>query len=464
MRVQFYGAARRVTGSKHLLTSKSGTKILLDCGLFQGIGTNELNASFGFNPKEVDYVILSHAHIDHTGLLPKLIKEGFNGMVYCTPATKSLCGIMLMDSARIQESDVTRINKRRKKRGDELLEALYDEADAEKAIDLMVTKGYHTPFEIVPGVKFSFYETGHILGSAGVYIEFEEDGRNKSLFFTGDIGRPNDKILREPEAFPQSDYIISESTYGDKLHEAEEDMRAHLLQIVNKTCVVNKGRLIIPAFSVDRTQELIYALDVLENEGKLPRIPVYIDSPLSVKATLVMRQHEEEFNPEILSYIKRDGDAFGFDNLHYITKVEDSKAINTSKEPCIIISSSGMAEAGRIKHHIKNNCENPNNTILIVGYCSPSSLGYQIKVRADKIRIFGDEFQLNANVEVMDSFSAHADYKEMISYLSCQDTSKVKKIFLVHGEIDRQIAFKARLEKTGFRNIEIPQHKEGFEI
>jgi metallo-beta-lactamase family protein len=464
MKVQFYGAARRVTGSKHLLTSEKGTKILLDCGLSQGIGTTELNSSFGFNPQEVDFVILSHAHIDHTGLLPRLVKQGFNGTVYCTHATKSLCGIMLMDSARIQESDVRRINKRKKKKGQRLLEALYQEKDAQKAIDLMDTKGYHTKFEIEPGLTFSFYETGHILGSAGIHVEYAEKGRPKSLFFTGDIGRPNDKILREPEAFPQSDYIISESTYGDKLHEAEPDMRAHLLSVVNKTCVENKGRLIIPAFSVDRTQELIYALDVLENEGKLPRIPVYIDSPLSVKATLVMRKHEEEFNPAILEYIKRDGDAFGFDNLHYITKVEDSKAINSSKEPCIIISSSGMAEAGRIKHHIKNNCEDPNNTILIVGYCSPSSLGNKIKMKSPEIRIFGDTFKLNANVEVMDSFSAHADYKEMIGYLTCQDTSKVKKLFLVHGEIEKQTAFKARLEQAGFENVEIPQLGEGFEI
>ena len=371
---------------------------------------------------------------------------------------------MLLDSARIQESDVKRINARRKKRGDQLLDPLYEEEDAEKAINLMETVGYHKKHEIEPGVNFSFYETGHILGSAGVYIEYNENNHTKSLFSTGDIGRPNDKILREPEAFLQSDYIISESTYGDKLHEEEKDMRSHLLRIVKETYLEKKGRLIIPAFSVDRTQELIYALDVLENEGKLPRIPVYIDSPLSVKATLVMREHEEEFNPEILDYIKRDGDAFGFSNLHYITKVDDSKAINSSKEPCIIISSSGMAEAGRIKHHIKNNCENPNNTILIVGYCSPSSLGYQIKMKAAEIRIFGDNFKLNANVEVMDSFSAHADYKEMINYLTCQDTSKVKKLFLVHGEIDRQTAFKARLEKVGFKTIKIPQHKEGVEI
>ena len=464
MKLQFYGAARQVTGSKHLLTTEKGTQILLDCGLFQGIGTIDLNLSFGFNPTEVDFVILSHAHIDHTGLLPRLVRQGFKGTVYCTAATKSLCEIMLLDSARIQENDVERINKRRRKKGEPLLEVLYEEEDAKKAIDLMQTVGYHTPFEIESGFAFSYFEAGHILGSAGVYIQFEEEGKQKSLFFTGDIGRPNDKILRSPEPFPQSDFIITESTYGNRLHEPEPDMKAHLWDIVNRTCVENRGKLIIPAFSVDRTQELIYALDILESEGKLPRIPVYIDSPLSVKATLVMRKHEEEFNQEILAYIKRDGDAFGFDNLNYITKVEDSKALNFSGEPCVIISASGMAEAGRIKHHIANNCENPRNTILIVGYCSPSSLGYQIKNRADEIRIFGETYKLKANVEVMDSFSAHADYEEMIDYLNCQNASQVKKVFLVHGEYDTQLVFKDRLEKEGFSTVEIPQQGEGFVI
>ena len=464
MKVQFEGAARRVTGSKHLLTTQKGTNILLDCGLFQGIGTTELNLKFGFDAASIDYVILSHAHIDHTGLLPRLVRLGFKGTVFCTPATKSLCEIMLLDSARIQENDIDRINKRRQKRGEDLLEVLYEEEDAKKALDLMQTVGYHTPYGIEPGFQFSYYESGHILGSAGIYITYDENGQSKSLFFTGDIGRPNDKILKNPEAFPASDYIITESTYGNRLHEAEPDMRAHLLRVVKNTCVEKRGKLIIPAFSVDRTQELIYALDVLESEGLLPKIPVYIDSPLSVKATFVMRKHEEEFNSEILDYIKRDGDAFGFENLQYITKVEESKALNFSKEPCIIISASGMAEAGRIKHHIANNCEDSRNTILIVGYCSPSSLGYQIKNKAADLRIFGETFKLNADVEVMDSFSAHADYAEMIDYLKCQNPATVKGLFLVHGELDTQEEFKSKLEAEGFRNIEIPKQGDVFEI
>jgi metallo-beta-lactamase family protein len=464
MKVQFYGAARRVTGSKHLLTTSKGTKILLDCGMFQGINTSDLNLSFGFEAAEVDFVILSHAHIDHTGLLPRMIKQGFEGTIYCTPATKSLCEIMLMDSAGIQERDLKRVNKRRKKRGQDLLEILYDEGDVDKTISLMQTHGYHELKEIEEGVSFSYYESGHILGSAGVNIEYTENGHTKRIFFTGDIGRPNDKILRSPEPFPQADYIISESTYGNRLHEREPDMRAHLLRIVQQTCVEKRGKLIIPAFSVDRTQELIYALDVLEHEGHLPPIPVYIDSPLSVKATFVMRKHEEEFNKDILDYIKRDGDAFGFETLNYITKVDDSKALNESKEPCIIISSSGMAEAGRIKHHIANNIGNPNNTILIVGYCSPNSLGYQIKIKSKEVRIFGKDYERLCDVDVMDSFSAHADYEEMIDYFKCQNAKEVKKIFLVHGELDVQTDFKAKLVAEGFTDVEIPQQGEGFII
>lgn len=264
--------------------------------------------------------------------------------------------------------------------------------------------------------------------------------------------------------FPQADYIICESTYGNKLHEPEVDVKAHLLRIVKETCVENQGKLLIPAFAVDRTQELIYALDQLSSEGLLPKIPVYIDSPLSVKATIAMRNNEECFNPEILRYIKHDGDAFDFDNLHYISEVNESKALNESHEPCIIISSSGMAEAGRIKHHIANNVEKPTTTILLVGYCSPESLGAILKSGAKEVRIFGQSHKVNAQVEVMDSFSAHADYSEMIQYLSCQDAKKVKKLFLVHGEIDNQLAFKNRLEKVGFQEILIPAQSEGFDL
>jgi len=295
-------------------------------------------------------------------------------------------------------------------------------------------------------------------------MTIEEGYETKRIFFTGDIGRPNDKILRSPDAFPQVDYLICESTYGNRLHEPEVDMKSHLLKIVKETCVDKGGKLIIPAFSVDRTQELVYALDQLESEGKLPRIPVYVDSPLSVKATFVMKRHREDFNPEILNYIEKDGDAFGFDNLHYITDVNESKALNFSKMPCIIISSSGMAEAGRVKHHIANNVENPKNTILMVGYCSPNSLGYALKSGRSSVNIFGDEKIVKARIAIMDSFSAHADYSEIIELLKCQNAALVKKLFLVHGEIETQTSFKEKLMTEGFQNILIPSQGESFTL
>lgn len=464
MKVQFYGAAQRVTGSKHLIETENGTKILLDCGLFQGINTTELNQQFGFDPKQVDYVILSHAHIDHTGLLPRLVRKGFQGKIYCTHATKSLCEVMLADSAGIQERDLERINKRRINRGEQPIEVLYTQADVDKTLSFFETFDYHKDYTVGTDATFKFFDTGHILGSAGIYLTLNAGAGTTTLFFTGDIGRPHDKILRNPEPFPQADYIIAESTYGNRLHAPEPDVKARLLAVVKKTCVDNKGKVIIPAFSVDRTQELVYALDQLESEGKLPPIPVYVDSPLSVKATMVMKNHEEEFNQDILAYIKRDGDAFGFSNLHYITDVQDSKALNVPNKPCIIISSSGMAEAGRIKHHLKNNIEDARNTVLIVGYCSPNSLGFAIKSGKGEVRIFGDSYQVNASVEVMDSFSAHADYAEMIDYLKCQNVGKVKQLFLVHGEIETQTAFAERLKEVGFQRIIIPQQGEGFDL
>jgi metallo-beta-lactamase family protein len=371
---------------------------------------------------------------------------------------------MLMDSAYIQEKDLERINERRKKRGDTVLESLYDTADVENALKLFKSVDYRTKFVLEEGVIGEFYDAGHLLGSAGVYLTFEEANDTKKIFFTGDIGRPNDKILRSPEAFPQADYIICESTYGNRLHEPESDMKSHLLEIVEQTCVKNRGKLIIPAFAVDRTQELIYALDQLENENRLPRLKVYIDSPLAVKATKVIRENEEYFNPEILQYIKHDGDAFDFKNLIYVTDVNQSKAINTSKEPCVIISASGMAEAGRIKHHIANNVESAKNTIMIVGYCSPESLGAVLKSGAKEVKIFGEKRQVRARIEIMDSFSAHADYQEMIQHLKCQDIEKVKKLFLVHGEIESQLSFKSKLQEVGFKEVLIPKQGDGFEV
>lgn len=466
MLIQFFGAARTVTGSKHLITTEKGTKILLDCGLFQGIQTDEFNQEFGFKPADVDYVVLSHAHIDHSGLLPRLVRKGFKGPIYCTAATADLCRIMLLDSAHIQEKDLERINKRRKKQGRPLLEELYNAEDAAHALSLLKTVRYGQTFFLGEDNEVSVILTdaAHLLGSAAVHLSIPDGGTFKQVTFTGDIGRPEDRILRKPEEFPQADYIICESTYGDRLHEKEIDMHAHLLRIVEETCVRRRGKLIIPAFAIDRTQELIYALDQLSSSGRLPQIPVYIDSPLAIRATAIMKEHDECFNPEILDYIEKDGDAFAFPYLNYISDVQQSIALNDRKEPCIIISASGMAEAGRIKHHIKNNIGDPNSTILLVGYASANTLAGALKRGDQQVNIFGERFDVKCRVETMDSFSGHGDYNEMLQFLSCQNPERVKEIFLVHGEYETQVAFKLKLEKAGYRKIHIPALYEGVKI
>lgn len=466
MKVSFFGAAKTVTGSKHLVETQDGVKILLDCGMFQGGGkeSRERNSSFGFNPAEIDVVVLSHAHIDHSGLLPKLVADGFKGKIFCTASTHSLCEIMLNDSAHIQKSELKYVNRRRIQRHEEPLDPLYDEDDVARTLSRFVSVRYHEWVKIHNNVSLYLSDTGHILGSASVTLKLSHSEKHRTITFTGDIGRRDDAILRSPERFPASEVIICESTYGNRKHGKSVDASETLLRIVNETCVLQKGRLVIPAFSIDRTQELIYILDRLESSGKLPPIPVFIDSPLSVKATMIMKEHEEDFNPEILEYIKRDGDAFGFKNLHYITDVADSKMINASKQPCVIISASGMAEAGRIKHHIAHTIEDARNTILIVGYCTPGSLGGALRAGAKEVGIFGERRNVRARIEVVDGFSAHADSDEMIDYLKMQDTDILKKIFLVHGESEVQSDFKLLLMQQGFTDVVIPDYGETFTI
>ncbi len=466
MQISFHGAAQTVTGSKHLIESSSGKKILLDCGLFQNRGSDNdtKNRNLGFIPSEVDYMILSHAHIDHSGLIPYLVKAGYTGPIYCTAATLDLCRIMLADSAHIQESDISYLNKKRKKRGQKLLEPLYLLEDVSTCIKQFVPLKLNEWNQIDEHIRFVFTDAGHILGSTCISIEFNEPEGLKKVFFSGDVGRYNDIILREPQVFQQADYIICESTYGDRLHEKTEDAQQRLLKVVLDTCVNRHGKLIIPAFSLGRTQEVVYALDRLNTKGLMPKIPVYVDSPLAVNATAIMRKHTESFNPEILEYMKKDADPFGYDQVHYLTDVEDSKELNNLPEPCIIISASGMLEAGRIKHHIKNNISNPRNTILIVGYVPTGSLGGKLIAGDKEVTIFGKPYNVNAQIEVIDSYSAHADYMELLKFLSCQDPKKVKQFFIVHGELKGQLSFKERLKEVGFTNISIPELGESFEI
>jgi len=457
--VQFFGAAQMVTGSKHLITTSKGKKILLDCGLFQGQGQDsaELNKMWGFEPASVDYLILSHAHIDHTGLVPKLVKDGFRGKIFSNDATRDLCEIMLADAAHIQLYDLRYVNKNRIKKGQPPVEPLFDIEDVEQALAMFTEVPMKKWFTIDDEVEVLLTDTAHILGSAAVNLRIKDGENIKTLTFSGDIGRPGDAILFGPSPFPQADYIICESTYGNRLHAPKEEVEENILKIVLETCVENRGKLIIPAFSIDRTQELVYALDRLEHFGKLPPIKVYVDSPLSTKATAVMNRHRDYFNKDILAYISRDGDPFNFKNLIYTGSVEASKAIDNSDDPCIIISSSGMAEAGRVKHHIKNNIQDPRCTVLLVGYATPDSLAGRLKNGYETVRIFGDEYPVKCNVRTMDNFSAHGDYKEMMEFLACQDTAKVKKLILVHGDYEVQQEFALKLTEMGFMDIDIPE-------
>ena len=466
MKLQFMGAAREVTGSKHLITTKSGLKILLDCGMYQGKGleTDAMNRDLGFNPSEIDYLILSHAHIDHSGLIPYIYKLGFRGTVLCTPATRDLCAIMLADAGRIQEQDTQTFNKKRKAQGLDPVEPIYDEQDAQACMSCFISVPYHKKFNIEGEVLVEFFDAGHILGSSCIVLEIKEGRRRIRLGFTGDIGRYNKQILKDPEPFPQVDYLIMESTYGDRLHESMESAEQELLMAVLDTCTKKKGKLIIPSFAIGRAQEIIYALDRLEHAKLLPDIDVFVDSPLSVSATNIMRLHTECFNQAIAEYCQTDPDPFGFDRLHYIQSVAESKQLNVRHKPCVIISASGMMEAGRVKHHLANHIENPATTILCVGYCEPTTLGAKIMRGDEEVSIFGQRHKVRAELRRIDSLSGHGDYSEMINYIGCQDKKKLKGLFIVHGEEETQVHFKETLSELGWKNITIPAFRDEVEL
>ena len=467
MKIKFIGAAREVTGSKHLITTIEGKRILLDCGMFQGKGleTDSMNRNLGFDPTTIDHLILSHAHIDHSGLIPYMYKLGFRGSVICTNATRDLCAIMLADSGHIQELDIKWFNKKRDKQGLPPVEPIYDQEDTEKCMELFIGVAYDRRFYINDKLNVKFTNTGHMLGGAVVNLEIIENGKKVHLAYTGDIGRPHNRIIHPPTAFPQCDYLITESTYGDRLHPDEKESVEDLLKIVTETCVEKGGKLIIPSFSIGRTQEIVFVLNNLYYKGLLPKIEVFVDSPLSVNATDVFRMHLECMNDDVKNVLKYDSNPFGFNSLHYIKNVDESKALNDYHEPCIIISSSGMLEAGRIKHHVANNVSNWRNTILIVGYCSPTSLGARIQEPGLRyISIFGEIHEVNARIAKIEAFSGHGDYNEMKEFLSCQNTNEIKKTFLVHGEYDVQLSYAEELKKVGFHDIEIPGPGQEFEL
>jgi metallo-beta-lactamase family protein len=388
------------------------------------------------------------------------VKDGYQGKIYCTIPTADLIQLLLLDSAHIQEADVRYSNKERTKQGRELIEPLYTIEDAHAVFPLLVTADYNEKVIIEEGIELMYTDCGHILGSAAVNLKLRENGKDVCITFSGDVGRYRDMILRSPDVFPQADVILLESTYGDKLHDVNVVAADKLLDQVRHTCIDKKGKLVIPAFSLGRTQELLYLLNRLEEENRLPAVKYYVDSPLSMKATHIIKAHPECFNKQVKRMLEQDEDVFAFKGLTYIDDVEESMALNISKEPCVIISASGMAEAGRVKHHIKHTISDPKNTIMFSGYCEPNSLGGRLRAGADQVSIFGKTYEVKAEMDAIDALSAHGDYEDLSQWLACQDKAQVAKLFLVHGEYDVQVNFRERLLRKGFKDVQIPdQHQ-----
>jgi metallo-beta-lactamase family protein len=465
MQITFNGAAHTVTGSQHLL-SVNGHKLLLDCGMFQGHRkeTYSRNLNFNFNPADIDAVILSHAHIDHSGNLPNLVKQGFKGPIHATLPTVHLVDIMLRDSGHIQEQDVEYVNKRRAKKGEPPVEPLYTIADAVAATEQLSAKNYREPFEPVPGVQAHLVEAGHILGSAAVVLDINENGNNKRIWFSGDIGRSELPIVRDPVLPSKADYLIMESTYGDSFHETVGRAYYDLHEIAHRT-LERGGKLIIPAFAVGRTQMLVFYLHQMIDHGDLPRIPVFVDSPLAISVSEIFKEHPEVFDKEARAFMKADrhSSIFGFDLLKFTRTVEESKAINDVEGPAVIISASGMAEVGRILHHLRNHGGDPNNTILITSWMAPHTLGRRLVEGQKNVKIFGEEHKIRAEVEVINGLSAHASQPSLLSYaLATQDT--VQQIFLVHGEEDAATALMERLNAAGLNNVSYPERGQQVEI
>lgn len=464
MRINFHGAAQTVTGSQHLLEI-NGYRLLLDCGLYQGrrADTYARNLTFPFDPHKVDAVILSHAHIDHAGNLPNLVQDGYEGPIYATRATVDLSTIMLADSGHIQESDAEYVNKKRLRRGEPLIEPLYTEADAARAAELFNPIDYDQPFAPVPGVVARFVEAGHILGSAAVSLEIEEHGRKIRFWFSGDIGRFKLPLLRDPILPDEVDYLLMECTYGDKSH-AEPGKAYDEFQDVVKRTLERGGKLIIPAFAVGRTQELVYHLNMMMFTRDVPPAPVFVDSPLAVNASMVFKRHPEVFDDETRWFVQQASHpALDFKMLKYVQSVEESKALNLRDDPMIIISASGMAETGRILHHLKNNIEDPKNTVCIVSWQAPHTLGRRLADREKQIKIFGEPYTVRAEIATIGGLSGHAG-QDLLTRYAVNTKPTVKKIFLVHGEAVPAAALSEKLKDLQMREVYYPELHSSVEI
>ncbi|MBM4286373.1 MAG: MBL fold metallo-hydrolase [Deltaproteobacteria bacterium] len=469
MQISFHGAVQTVTGSQHLL-ELNGLKILLDCGLYQGKRQEawRRNREFPFAAEAVDAVLLSHSHIDHSGNIPNLVKRGFRGRVVCTRATADLCGAMLLDSGNIQERDVEYVNRHRRERGEPPVEPIYTQADAAASLKHFRGIDYEEPFNLGAGVTATLYDAGHMLGSAIVALDWREgQGRTaRRLVFSGDLGRPSLPLLRDPTLLPAADVLMLESTYGSRIHPPVEESADALQQLIWRI-YRRGGKVIIPSFAVERTQMLVFLLNQLYHRGELPDIPFYVDSPLAVNVTEVFRKHWAYFDEPTQNYLRHqdpDGDIFGFKKLRYIREVEQSKALHLRREPCVIISASGMAEAGRIQHHLKNNIEDPRNLVLIVGWQAPNTLGRRLVERVPVVRIFGKEYALEAEVATLNGFSGHADLPGLLGWVKAFDR-RPEHIFVVHGEPAAARSLAERLRNDlGCRGVMVPELGQTVEV
>jgi metallo-beta-lactamase family protein len=464
MKIHFLGATRTTTGSMYLL-EVNGRRLLLECGLFQGHRDESIqrNCCFPFDPRQIDAVVLSHAHIDHAGNLPNLVKQGYPGKIHCTPATRDLCGIMLVDSAHIQTDDAAFVSKKRARQKMPPVEPLYSIADAEKTVRQFVAADYGRPFEPVDGVTVTFRDAGHILGAAQVVLDVREGERKFRWLFSGDIGRGGDEILRDPEPVENVDYLQIESTYGGREHAVRQDADAVVCRLVS-AALQKKGKVIIPSFSVGRTQQIVYVLHQLTLSGGLPRVPIFVDSPLSVNATEIYRQHTECFNDRIARFLRENANPFGMENLTYIRDAEASKKLNDLKEPVIIISASGMCEAGRIRHHLKNNLGDVKNLVLFIGYCAEHTLGAQILAGQSPVNIFGEPHAVRAQIASLDTYSGHADRNELKRYVE-KITGDLKKICCIHGEESQCLAHAETLRQMKPRaEVLVPEYQQVLEV
>ena len=465
MEIAFFGAAETVTGSQHLITVNE-QRILLDCGLYEGKRdeARRRNQELPFAARLVDMMVLSHAHIDHSGNIPNLVRHGFRGKVVCTKATADLCRYMLPDSGHIQEEDVEYVNRHRARNGEPPVDPIYTREDAVKSLRSFEGISYEQPYPLVPGVSLTLYDAGHVLGSAIVALDFEAEKRR--LVYTGDLGRPQIPLLRDPTVLPAADILIIESTYGGRTHPPREDSETQLKETIVRTAK-RGGKVIIPSFAVERTQFLVFLLHKLYGKGLLPDIPIYVDSPLAVDVTEVFRRHTDYFDDATQNYLAKlgpEGDIFGFHRLQYIRDVEESKKLHTRRGPCVIISASGMAEAGRIQHHLKNNIEDPNNTIVIVGWMAPNTLGHRLVERLPIVKIFGREYHRRAEVVNLNGFSGHADQPDLLDWVK-GFKKRPENIFVVHGEPEGSEALAARLRKDlGYKNVIIPSFGKTVEI